>query len=151
MTTKTNTGGHITSSALHFESTELFWLFPDKSEWRKQRELMGCFPWRWKNLLSGCPSEVKESVTTAVLLLFKFNTGPQEKNTAQMTFDPAGFGNGQQQQIPSSRCYVIYSFYYLINTCLLWVCVCVSAEKWKMLRFITFNRQRKELKPKWWW
>lgn len=43
MTTKTNTGGRITSSALHFESTELFWLFPDKSEWRKQRELMGCF------------------------------------------------------------------------------------------------------------
>lgn len=29
---------------------------------------------------SGCPSEVKESVTTAVPILFKFNTGSRDEN-----------------------------------------------------------------------
>lgn len=81
---------------------KLWPVYPDLRERERQteqKEFMGCYPWGWKALLSGCPSEVKESVTTAVLLLFKFNTEPQEKNKAHMTFDPAGFGSGQQQQL----------------------------------------------------
>lgn len=75
---------------------------------KEEKEFMGHYYWRWKNLLYGCPSELKQSVTTAVLFLFKFNTERQEKNMALLTSDPTDYSHYQQQQLPCSHSHVVY-------------------------------------------
>lgn len=86
-----------------------------------EKEFMACYPWRWKQRLSGCPSEVKESVTTAVLVLFKFNTEPQEKNTAPVTFDPSC----RLWQRSTTAAHTLVLFTLRINKPVPRVCVCV--------------------------